>query len=277
MLRKGWGHRALLIGFLLFPTITFSQNQLSVRPVYQLTPVWCWAAVGEMVFDYYGVANLNCAGSLQCAIIALVHPVCDQGCFNCPIPAGSLTTMNNMLNQYPVFASRQSGRSTRIATSTAQRALSLESVKEEIDEGRPIVAGISPSGYTTSVVSEHVALIVGYDGTELVVNDPFPFGTEFRGNPYIAAGGVELDEGQYKIAYSSFIDRLKWRETIYRIRCTGSGCRAGGEPLPPACGRSCQTSAGRCGPFFNQPPLPLSSPCWCGTPYGPAQGRVVRP
>jgi hypothetical protein len=41
----------------------------------------------------------------------------------------------------------------------------LSQVKQEINAGRPIVAGISPSGYMSqSNVSEHVALIVGYDG-----------------------------------------------------------------------------------------------------------------
>lgn len=260
---------------------TLRRNQLDIEPVYQQTPVWCWAAVGEMVFDYYGVANINPAGNFQCGIIALLHPVCNQNCGNCIVPAGSLTTMNNMLTQYPRVASEYSGSRTRISTTTSRSRLTLAGLQREIDAGRPVVAAISPSGYRRAGVSEHVALIIGYDEDDLIVNDPFPFALAFAGNPYEAAGGEELEEGRYQIPYQRFATRLQWRETIYRITCSGAGCSGGGssdDDVEPEViyGRRCRTSAGTCGPFPNQPALPVGSACWCGTPYGPVTGSVIR-
>jgi hypothetical protein len=75
-------------------------SELLIDPVYQQTPVWCWAAVGEMVFTHYGVANINPAGNFQCGIIALLHPICNQDCRACQVGAGSLSTMNNMLTAH---------------------------------------------------------------------------------------------------------------------------------------------------------------------------------
>ncbi len=277
-----------------------AQKTLDIEPVYQQTPVWCWAAVGEMVFRHYEVRNINPAGNFQCGIVALLHTACNQNCGNCPVPAGSLATMINMLTRYPTVASQVSRTQTRITTQVSRRPLPMAEVMREIDEGRPVVAGISPSGYRTPGISQHVALIVGYDRNALVVNDPFPFRAAFAGNPYEAAGGEELEEGQYRISYVAFANRLQWAESIYRITCTGEDCAGadsdadddsddddsdadtdGGPirrpPPPPAprYGRSCQTPIGTCGPFFNQPALPVGSPCHCATVNGPMNGRVV--
>lgn len=277
---------ALLIVNLFPPHTMPAQKTLDISPVYQQTPVWCWAAVGEMVFEHYGVANINPAGDFQCGIIALLHPVCNQNCFNCPVPAGSLSTMNNMLTQYPAFASQVTHTSTRITTQPSDSRLSLDDLMAEIDAGRPVVAGISPSGYRDTGISQHVALIIGYAGDTLIVNDPFPFRAAFAGNPYEAAGGREIASGRYRIAYTAFVNRLRWRESIYRIRCSGTNCsdsdgtgreRRPPSPPPARVGRSCQTAVGTCGPFYNQPALPLGSPCYCATPRGPAYGSVVQP
>lgn len=283
--------RSRIVAFLvcIFLVSAARAGELSIEPVYQRTPMWCWAAVGEMIFRHYGVANINPGGDFQCGILALLHPVCNQNCYNCPVPAGSLSTMNNMLTQYPSFAGRVTRTSTRVSTSPRSSRLTLAEVRAEIDAGRPIVAGISPSGYNVSNVSQHVALIVGYDGNDLIVNDPFPFGTRyFNGDPYEAAGGAAVARGQYRIPYRQFVERLQWRESIYRIRCSGPDC-AGSDasddrPAPPEpyrqrseiqYGRSCRTPVTRCGPFYNQPAQPLGSACWCATPYGPSQGEVI--
>lgn len=256
---------------------------LEVSPVYQQTPVWCWAAVGEMVFSYYGVSNINPYGNMQCGIVALLHPACSANCGNCVVPAGSLTTMNDMLTRYPAFASSVTATATRISTTVARWPLSLAGVRTEIDAGRPVVAGISPSGYRNAGVSEHVALIIGYDGSDLIVNDPFPFVLAFSGDPYINAGGTRIVRGQYRIPYGRFVQVLQWQESIYDIRCLGRNCRNidkldapdDDEPIV-AYGRSCQTPITTCGPFYNQPALPVGSSCYCATPNGPSYGRVVR-
>lgn len=224
---------------------------LAIPPVYQQTPVWCWAAVGEMVFRHFGVANINPAGNYQCGIIALLHPACNANCMNCVVPAGSLSTMHNMLTQYPTFASQVTGTSTHLRATSRHQALSLESVIDQIEAARPVVAGISPSGYRRAV-SEHVALIVGYDGGHLIVNDPFPFDLAFNGNPYLTSGGTRLRRGQYAIAYDAIRRYLNWQETIYDIRCSGQDCRQNGDDrdtarrrdAAPATGRSCRTPFG---------------------------------
>jgi hypothetical protein len=36
------------------------------------------------------------------------------------------------------------------------------------------------------------------------------------------------------------------------------------QPAQPALGRSCCTPYGKCGPFLNQPALPIGSACYCG-------------
>jgi hypothetical protein len=196
--------------------------------------------------------------------------------------------MNNMIRQYPAFSGKVTGTTTRLTTLARTTSITLSQVKREIDNGRPVVAGISPSGYSVNGVSQHVALIVGYDGSDLIVNDPFPFALA-GGDPYIAAGATAIEPGQYSIAYRSFVNHLRWRETIYGIRCSGGDCIGGEDdddsipdPTPrprPAMqyGRSCATAVTRCGPFYNQPALPLGSPCWCATPYGPSTGQVVTP
>lgn len=267
-----------------------SQTKLDIEPVFQQTAVWCWTTVGEMVFTYFGVENINPVGNFQCGIVALLAPACNQNCGNCVVPAGSLSTMRNMITQYPDVASRLTRTSTHLSASTMSSALSMSAIQREIDAGRPIIAGISPSGNSMPGGSEHVALIIGYDDDNIIVNDPYPFDATFSINPYIAADGDEIDTGQYSIKKSRFESLLKWRETIYRIRCSGANCAESGsgssesysehsEPIieRPQFGRSCQTNVGRCGPFPTQPALPLGSACWCQTPYGPADGVVVRP
>lgn len=281
--------RAMFALSLLVSASTHAQARevLDIDPVYQATPVWCWAAVGEMVFRYYGVRTINPAGHYQCGIVALLHPACDANCLNCVVPAGSLTTMNNMLTRYPPVAGQRTNTNARISTRTRSQSLTLAAVRAEIDAGRPIVAGISPSGYTNfSNVSEHVALIVGYEDDDLIVNDPFPFTDRFIvANPYLSGGGTSVAPGQYRIPYARFVSRLRWRETIYRIACQGSDCVSNGSgdvgqapgPIAPALGRSCCTGAGKCGPFYNQPALPTGSGCWCATPMGPVTGAVCTP
>ena len=260
-----------------------ADTKLPIKPVAQKTPVWCWAAVGEMVFRHFRVPNINPAGVFQCGILALLHPACNQNCMNCVVPAGSLHTMDNMLRQYSDFASRQHGQRRRIVTKKRQRSfrhggwLKRAELEAELDAGRPVVAGISPSGYPKGNVSEHVALIVGYEGDRVIVNDPFPFGRTFQRDPYLAAGAEMLEPGQYSIPYADFRRSLVWRESIFGISCRGKNC---GEPTPrpKPTGRSCRTHWGQCGPFMNQAPLPLNAPCHCRDNFGrPHPGRVVKP
>jgi hypothetical protein len=223
---------ALWLSLFLIATPAAADEKLSIDPVFQETPVWCWAAVGEMVFRHYDVPNINPVGDYQCGIASQMLPSCEYSCANCVSSAGSLIYMNNVLIRYPKIAQFRTGIPTgTISSSPVYRALTRAEIEEEIDNGRPIVAGISPTGFPAGGTSQHVALIIGYEEDDdqfiLIVNDPFPYGhPAFRGqgDPFLKAGGEKVEEGQYRIRFDRFKTRLLWRESIYRIRCKGDAC-----------------------------------------------------
>jgi hypothetical protein len=111
-------------------------------------------------------------------------------------------------------------------------SLSEAEVKQELNEGRPIIAEVSPSGFKIDGISQHMALIVGYDDSsgnlKLTVNDPFPFEDDrflWIANPYQPNMDMSGEhDGQYEISFERFRSKIKWSQTIYRITCTGKGC-----------------------------------------------------
>src|SRR3954468_23365556 len=160
--------------------LTHPAEQLSISPVAQETPEWCWLAVGQMIFEHFNIRNVNPAGDYQCGIVAFWGAVqtpygwqgpCMANCYRCPMPAGSFDTIRAMLNQYP----RLAGDAPLVFRSSAS-PITTAVIKEEIDNDRPLLIGITPSGARLPV-SQHVALIVGYEETEdqfqVIVNDPF--------------------------------------------------------------------------------------------------------
>lgn len=217
----------LLISLLLvffFPT-PIRAEKLPIPPVAQETPVWCWVTVGEMVFRYYDVPNINPVGDYQCGIIgARFGPasVCWNNCRACQVPAGNPSEITRMLREYPPFAGRVvNQRVSGLVSSHTPSAITKDQIKREIDEGRPVIVGISPGG-GSSAVSAHVALVIGYDendeGLILTVNDPFPYQyVPPRTDPYLRAGGAG-GEGQYTIDFDTFRRQLSWRETFYGIK-----------------------------------------------------------
>jgi hypothetical protein len=127
-----------------------------------------------------------------------------------------------MLREYPLFAGRVvNQRVSGLDSRHTLSAITKDQIKKEIDEGRPVIVGISPGG-GSSGVSAHVALVIGYDendeGLILTVNDPFPYQyVPPRTDPYLRAGGAG-GEGQYTIAFDRFSRQLSWRETFYEIK-----------------------------------------------------------
>ena len=219
--------RAALAAFLIIASLSTPARAevLDIRPVFQNTPVWCWAAVGEMIFRYYDVPRLNIQADYQCGIINGLGGNCAVNCLNCVIPAGQMSNIAAMVEQFPVLVRQWTGRNAPdLRAEQDYSALDEDTVRDEIDAGRPIIAGISPSGMNyPDNIAEHVALIVGYEVEEdddeneivvLIVNDPFPFSSF---NPYLRAGGERVRPGQYRIAYDSFVDRLNWSESVYEI------------------------------------------------------------
>jgi hypothetical protein len=232
-------NRRVVFGIGLFLALLIPANltmatevKLHIAPVFQERPSWCWAAVGEMIFKYYYVPAAH-RTDYQCGIVQ-GRNLCMgiPNCIPCDLSAGDAATMVNMLEQYPLMAT-PGGTAGDIAITAQSKSGSLSDVelKKELDEGRPIIVGISPPGFKVDGTPQHMALIVGYDDSSddlmLTVNDPFPY-EDMRflwiGNAYLSARASGGSDGEYEIGYEAFRLRLKWTQTIYRITCTGHDC-----------------------------------------------------
>jgi hypothetical protein len=200
-------------------------RRLGMVPIAQQTPVWCWAATAEMVFRHFGLPSVNGFGNYQCGIVAAYFGgACATNCGLCVSPIASMFELNRVLVQYGVVARQLGLTSPLLATRLLFRSLSMTEIREEIDNNRPIVAGITAGGFPFPNIAQHVTVIVGYEtsaaGTFLFVNDPFPYNLpQFvgNGNPYFAFGATEVQPGQYKIAYDTFVGRMAWGNSIDRI------------------------------------------------------------
>lgn len=270
--------RWVTLVFVAFISMNSHANTLGIRPVRQGTAVWCWVAVGQMVFEHFGVPNVNPAGDYQCGIVGLlaagtIRHDCAYRCQNCSVPAGHHSTVQRMISDYPERVAFVTGEQvSRLRSGYSPSALSAERLIAELDDDRPLIAGISPSGAPSGATSQHVALIVGYveeDELMLLVNDPYPFGSQ---NPYRWAGGQSNGDGSYWISYESFRRRLGWRESI-TVRRTGV-------IDPPRMGDHC-CFVGPFGldacPMNLSGRLPLGSPCTCTYPAARFVGRVCNP
>ena len=210
-----------------------TEVKLHIPPVVQERPSWCWVAVGEMVFKYYDIPTVH-RTDFQCGI-AQGMKLCGAApnCSECEIPDSDSATMATMLQRYPSLAAG-SDLVGEIALTVQSKtgSLSEAEVKQEIDEGRPIIVRVSPSGFKINGISQHMALIVGYDdssgGLKLTVNDPFPFEDDrflWIGNPYQPNMDMsEENDGQYEISFERFRSKIKWNQTMYRMTCAGKGC-----------------------------------------------------
>jgi hypothetical protein len=230
MVRFGIGVWVALLGP-LNPALA-AEVQLHIPPLFQERPDWCWAATGEMLLKYYAVPALG-QTDYQCGI-AQSQNFCKEthNCLECTLPPADDAGMVNLLQGYSA-AAMPAGSSEAIALTARAKVgrLSEEEVKRELDAGRPIIVGLSPSGFKVEEAAVHMALIVGYkegsDDLILVVNDPFPFEDDrflWIGNPYVRVHASGDGDAQYEIGYNRFRGRLKWTHTIYQITCTGQGC-----------------------------------------------------
>lgn len=66
---------------------------LPVPAVPQQASEWCWAAVSQMVFQYFGVPSVSPLGDYQCGVVGLVAlgtpaEICGYICRTCNVPAG---------------------------------------------------------------------------------------------------------------------------------------------------------------------------------------------
>ena len=127
---------------------------LSVPFVAQQTEVWCWAAVSEMIFRYYGT------GTNQCSILSAW-----TGINCCQFPGYCRTAAPLHVIQETLYSLGGLGSYVH------HGALSFHQIVQEIDAGRPMIVS-----YSGSFVG-HVVVLYGYnDAGEVYIHDPF-YGT----------------------------------------------------------------------------------------------------
>ncbi len=193
-------------------------SDLSISPVVQQKQVWCWAAVSEMVLEHFNYGSVNPVDNFQCGVVAMLGSGCEIDCSLCNTGIGSLHNLTLVLLNYQYFAYILKVDGDQFKPQVTGR-LTPDQVVSKIDEGAPIVAGISPSGmgqFYPPSFGEHVALIVGYEdgGRTLIVNDPFPY-TYVGHDPYLNLGAETLELGQYLVDYDTFRFRLGYKDSIY--------------------------------------------------------------
>lgn len=247
---------AILKSFILFflvvlGTLTVfgqSSKQLSIKPVLQQTQVWCWAAVAEMTFKHYNLPNLNQNGNFQCGIVAIYfgkQSPCWYDCSKCITTIGVFENIHKLVNEYGLAIRQESRPSRNLNSQLVRNPMSFQNVKNEIDNNRPILAGIKR---VFGNQSQHVTLIIGYQTSNnrnyLIVNDPFPFEIP---NPYFEAGAIETQKGQYKITYKQFINSLEWNNSIYNIVSDTNPSITFEEPAQQNCFEECiQVRVNKC-------------------------------
>jgi hypothetical protein len=154
------------------------QRVLTVPLVAQQTPVWCWAAVSEMIFRYYG------RGATQCQILSGWY---QADC--CTFSQFCLTTA-------PIPVIQQTLQAFGGLRSVAfPGPISLQAVQNEINAGRPIIVAYRGS------MAGHVVVLYGYDAAgNVYIRDPL-FGS------FVVPYGASF----------TYHGQLFWSDTIYGI------------------------------------------------------------
>jgi hypothetical protein len=193
-------------------------KMLHVPPVAQQRAELCWAAAAEMILSYYGVPNLNPVGNYQCAIVAAQGSPCNIYCGMpmCLAGGGTAQRIAAVLRQYVLWASQISRSSARLKIHN-RGILSPQEISSSIDNGSPILAGISPQMPLPPGLglSQHAVVIIGYENTsrgfEVVFNDPSPYPTF---PTYLEVGGRALQAGQFQLSYNAFIQVFNYGNSI---------------------------------------------------------------
>ncbi len=198
---------------------------LPIRPSTQKEGMWCWLTVGEMIFEYYKVPNINPLGLFQCGIIGTLFPnMCGFDCRNCARLGGGFGRaefITDMLKKYPEAAKSKPINSQKRERADAKTCpMTEKQIKDEIDAGRPVIAGISPSSGQLKNPPDHVALIIGYEMVDgklmLRVNDPWPF--QANDDPYRRNGAEKDCNGSYSVPYEAFCNKLGWTVAWFDIK-----------------------------------------------------------
>lgn len=213
---------------------------------------WCWAATISNLFAYYG------HDVSQARVVSEVYGTVAN------MRSGDYSNMSRLLNRSWQDQSGQRFTSRLVAAldiANGINAINNDAIRDALDDDRPLVIG----------TTNHAMLVVGMRYTEY-------------GGRVAQVVGVDLFDpwpGQgFRPARREEVTPVPLGGTLMFI-ADAKVTNGGSGPIPsqrpaPTLGRSCQTQVIRCGPFFNQPALPVGSSCYCATVYGPAPGVVVQ-
>ena len=228
LLRSGFAAAALLAGVSgawsskagadTIPDVIPSKAALDIPAISEMKPGWTWAAVGQMIMDYYSVPPLYSADNWQCSLADFLTGV--QAC-EAPKLSPEQATLK-LLQGYSPFAYKFFGEDPVIMRYQQHKTLSPIDAIHEIRFERPFVAVVQPPKTSADDKGgKDVVLVIGYEGgpddLKLIVNDPHPY--QIGSNPYTDVGAEQLDvNGEYKIGYTDFVQQMKWTGTIDWIK-----------------------------------------------------------
>jgi hypothetical protein len=139
-------------------------TDLSMPQIFQEQTNWCWAACAEMVSNHYGFDVPQCT-------LASEGPGGGAAC--CTAPASTVCNRP--------WSATQPYDNHGILHNDLVGFCSAPTVQVEIDAGRPVEVY-----YAWAAGGAHVALITGYDGLDLLVNDP-AYGKGLRNYAFVVA------------------------------------------------------------------------------------------
>ncbi|HVO02999.1 MAG TPA: hypothetical protein VMT54_12400 [Candidatus Cybelea sp.] len=210
-LRSAWGDNV--------PDVLPTQSELDIPAIAEQNPGWSWAAVGQMIMDFYSVPPLYGAERWQCSLADFLTGV--QAC-EAPKGVGADQAVLKLLQGYSPFAYKFFGEDPVVMRYQQHGVLSPIDAIHEIRFERPFVAVVQPPKMNEGDKGgKAVVLVIGYEGADsdlkLIVNDPRVY--QVGADPYADAGAEKLDvNGEYKIGYKDFVQQMKWTETIDWIK-----------------------------------------------------------
>jgi hypothetical protein len=192
---------------------------LGIPPIAQQTPEWCFAASSAMIMQYLGYPNLNPGGDYQCGVVGAQGGACAVDCRNCPGPGGTIQHVALILRSYATVAYQRAGYQNPAVNLQEFGILQPAQIIDQINRDGPILAGISPNSVAYppgSGMSQHAVAIVGYDGNasnlNVIINDPYPYPA--GSNPYLATGNAQLQPGQYRVPFGTFVSFFHYGDSL---------------------------------------------------------------
>ncbi|HVT51048.1 MAG TPA: hypothetical protein VHE77_05745 [Dongiaceae bacterium] len=201
------------------PDVLPSHAELDIPAIAEKQAGWSWAAVGQMVMDYYNIPPLYGPDNWQCSLADYL-----TGVQACEAPKGMSAEQASLklIQGYPAFAHKFFGEDPVVMRYQQHKVLSPIDAIHEIRFERPFIAVVQPPKMTDADKGGNaVVLVVGYEGgtdnLKLIVNDPRTYSV--GADPYVDAGAEKRDvNGQYAIGYNDFVQQMKWTATIDWIK-----------------------------------------------------------